>query len=45
MKINTKLKKYIEKEILPQYLKNDLGHNIDHIKYVIERSLTYGKKI
>ena len=45
MKINAKLKKYIEKEILPQYLQNDLGHNIDHIKYVIERSLTFASTI
>ncbi len=45
MKINTKLKKYIEKEILPQYFKNDLGHNIDHIKYVIERSLEFASTV
>ena len=45
MKINTKLKKYIDEEILPQYLQNDLGHNIDHIKYVIERSLTFASTI
>ena len=38
MRINSKLKKYIENEILPEYRKNEEGHGIDHIKYVIDRS-------
>ena len=38
MRINSKLKKYIENEILPEYRKNEVGHGIDHIKYVIDRS-------
>ena len=38
MRINSKLKKYIENEILPEYKKNEAGHGIDHIKYVIDRS-------
>ena len=45
MKINKKLKKYIEEKIFPEYKKNDSGHNIDHINYVIERSLKFAKKI
>ena len=37
--MNTKeIKNYIEKNIFPDYQKNDSGHNIDHIKYVLERS-------
>lgn len=44
MKINYKLKKYIENIIFPSYEKNDLGHNLDHIKYVIKRSLKIATK-
>ena len=44
MRINSKIKKYIEKEILPEYKKNEIGHGIDHIKYVIDRSLDIVKK-
>ncbi|MBQ8473000.1 MAG: HD domain-containing protein [Bacilli bacterium] len=43
--INQKLKKYIEENIFPSYEKNDLGHNLDHIKYVIERSLKFAGTI
>ena len=45
MKINNELKSYIEKNIFPSYSKNDLGHNIDHINYVIERSLKFAKEV
>ena len=41
MNINHELKKYIENNIFPSYKKNDLGHNLDHIKYVIDRSLKF----
>ena len=41
MNINQELKKYIENTIFPSYKKNDLGHNLDHIRYVIDRSLTF----
>ena len=34
--INEKLQKYIEENIFPVYSKNDLGHNLNHIKYVIK---------
>ena len=36
---------YIEKQILPVYEKNDSGHGLDHIKYVLERSLRFAKTI
>lgn len=38
MNINKELKKYIEKNIFPIYDKNEKGHGIEHIKYVIKRS-------
>ena len=41
MIMNQGLKKYIEKNIFPSYEKNDLGHNLDHIRYVINRSLKF----
>ena len=43
--INTKLKKYIETKIFPSYKKNDEGHNLEHINYVIERSLKFAREI
>ena len=36
--IDKKLKEYIEKNLLPEYDKNEKAHNIEHIKYVIRRS-------
>ena len=42
--INSKLKDYIEKNIFPIYEKNDSGHNIEHINYVIERSLKFASQ-
>lgn len=41
MEINTDLKYYIEKNIFPEYSKNEPAHNIDHIKYVINRSFKF----
>ena len=38
MEKNEELKKYIEQYILPEYDKNESGHGIDHIQYVIKRS-------
>ena len=43
--VNKKLKKYIKNNIFPIYKKNDLGHNLDHILYVIERSLRFSKNV
>ena len=38
MRVNPELKDYIEKHVLPQYEKNEIGHGPDHIRYVIKRS-------
>lgn len=43
--IKKEIKEYIEKEIFPEYKKNDSGHNLDHIKYVLERSLKFAENI
>ena len=43
--INEELKKYTEQNIFPSYEKNDLGHGLDHIKYVIERSLKFADTV
>ena len=43
--INKELKEYIENNIFPEYNKNDEGHNLDHIKYIIERSLKFAKTV
>ena len=45
MNLNKKLQKYIENNIFPSYKKNDLGHNLDHIKYVIDRSLRFANEV
>lgn len=45
MNINNDLKRYIENKILPKYNDNDKGHGIDHIMYVIDRSLKFAKTI
>ncbi len=45
MKINNDLKKYIEENIFPEYSKNEPAHNIDHIKYVINRSFKFADSI
>ena len=37
-KIDIKVKEYIEKNVLPEYEKNEQGHGISHIEYVIKRS-------
>ena len=43
-RINKKLKEYIEQEILPVYEKNDAGHGIEHIQYVVTRSLKFAEQ-
>ena len=45
MNLNKDLQKYIEENIFPSYKKNDLGHNLDHIKYVIDRSLKFACEV
>lgn len=43
--INEELEVYIKKKIFPLYLDNDGGHDINHIKYVINRSLKFASII
>ena len=45
MKINNELIKYIEKNVFPKYSLNDKGHGIEHINYVIRRSIQFAKEI
>ncbi len=45
MELNSELKEYIEKNIFPSYKKNDSGHNLRHIKYVINRSLKFASQV
>lgn len=37
--MNSSLKEYIEREIIPLYLSFDKAHGIDHVKQVIDQSL------
>ncbi len=43
-KIRKELKEYIENHIFPIYEKNDVGHGLDHIQYVIKRSLEFSSQ-
>jgi len=45
MNIREELIEYIEKDIFEVYKLNEIGHGIDHIKYVIRRSLEFAKSI
>ena len=45
MMINNELKKYIEGNIFPEYSKNEPAHNIEHIKYVINRSFKFANTV
>lgn len=42
--INDQLQDYVENNILPIYKKNDSGHGIEHIQYVIRRSIAFAKQ-
>lgn len=42
--VNKLLESYIEHNILPEYSKNDSGHGIEHIKYVIDRCLRFAEQ-
>ncbi len=42
--VNSALKSYIEARILPQYSKNEWGHQIGHINYVIRRSFEFANQ-
>ena len=43
--IDKNLKKYIEDNIFPIYKENERGHGVDHINYVIRRSLSFAKEL
>ena len=43
MFLNKELKMYIENNVFPQYAKNENGHKIDHINYVINRCFELGE--
>jgi len=45
MKIDEELKQYIEEFIFPKYKENDKAHNIEHIEYVINRSLKFASTV
>ncbi len=44
MNIRKEVKEYIEKNIFPEYDKNEVGHGINHIKTVIDRSFELVKE-
>lgn len=44
MNIDEELKRHIEKDVLPVYNKNEVGHGIKHIKEVITRSFELAKE-
>ncbi len=44
MQVKKQLQEYVENNIFPIYQKNDSGHGIEHIKYVIKRSLEFAKQ-
>ncbi len=41
--INSDLKEYIQKNIMPQYNNFDKGHGVDHVQKVISSSLRIAK--
>lgn len=45
MSVDEKLKRYVELNIFPQYILNDKGHQIEHIKYVINRCYKLSKNM
>lgn len=44
MTINKDLKNYIKNEVLPQYEKNDSGHSLEHIDYVLKRCFKFAEQ-
>ncbi len=38
------IKDYVEKNVFPCYATNDQGHGLEHIKYVIKRSLRFARE-
>ena len=44
MTINKNLENYIKNKILPQYDKNDSGHSLPHIDYVLKRCFKFAEQ-
>lgn len=44
-KVNPQLRNYVETNIFPEYAKNDWGHQLGHIEYVIRRSLKFASTL
>ncbi len=44
MTINKDLENYIKTQILPQYEKNDNGHSLEHINYVLKRCFKFAEQ-
>lgn len=42
--MNNQLIEYIEKHVFPEYSKNESGHGIKHIKYVIDRCMKFAQQ-
>lgn len=42
--MNNKLIDYIENNVFPQYSKNEQGHGIEHIRYVIDRCMRFAEQ-
>ncbi|HIT21994.1 MAG TPA: HD domain-containing protein [Candidatus Scybalousia intestinigallinarum] len=42
--LNEQLTEYVENKIFPIYDKNEAGHGIEHIEYVIRRSLEFARQ-
>ena len=42
--MNEKLNEYIENNVFPEYSKNDDGHNLKHIEYVIDRCMRFSEQ-
>lgn len=43
--VDSDLRDYVEANIFPRYARNDSGHQIDHINYVIRRSLKFASMV
>ena len=42
--MNKKLLEYIENNVFPEYSKNEQGHGIEHINYVIDRCMRFAEQ-
>lgn len=42
--MNNKLIDYIENNVFPEYSKNEQGHGIEHIRYVIDRCMRFAEQ-